>query len=392
MDDNDKIEIDPADLETLQEILTKKAELHEDLKPYVLEAQGLGLCLRHPLVYGVPYFEQQNNMYNEQYEAKCRYKKKALADKEWGNYVFIHEKPYRVEALFDLENDHGDEISDADFWEIFGEVWTNIENMWQMEDHIRMILEMAAYRGRDDQDAMMDEREHELLKALPQKFIVYRGHQGMNEEGLSWTLSPWRAQWFANRWSNDAEVTRGVLRKEHIVGIFLGRSEMEVGVLPEYLESRDDLWAVERPPIVEKMRDIAEKEFKLEHRSYHGFWHWDNVERNVAALCEKIPEADPLVCQLFANLHDCCRLDEDQDAEHGIRAANFIKELQLPLTTEQFVKLFTAIIKHNVGETTEDPTIGVCWDADRMDLPRVNIIPDPKYFSTEAAGELMWRV
>jgi hypothetical protein len=32
-----------------------------------------------------------------------------------------------------------------------------------------------------------------------------------------------------------------------------------------------------------------------------------------------------------------------------------------------------------------DPLVGVCWDADRLDLWRVGIKPDPRDLSTEAA-------
>jgi uncharacterized protein len=37
--------------------------------------------------------------------------------------------------------------------------------------------------------------------------------------------------------------------------------------------------------------------------------------------------------------------------------------------------------------TSEVPTIGVCWDADRLDLTRVGIMPDPEFFSTAAGKE-----
>ena len=385
-----------AKINHLQELLSKQEELHEELKPYLQEAQGLGPCLRSPLVYGIPYSEQLNAMYNEQYIAKCQYRDKAFQEGDWGSYIFIHEKPYRVEVLYELERDHSDKISDKDFWKNLGEIWTNIENMWQMEDHLRMLLEMAEYHGRDDQDCMMDEVELKLLNDLPEKFVVYRGHQGINDLGLSWTLSPWRAQWFANRWKTDPEVSRAVIRKEHIVGIFLGRSEMEVGVLPEYLESREDLETTPRSPFIRQMRGIAERQFNLNGNSYHGPWHWDNVERNAAALCRKTPGADTLVCQLFANLHDFCRLNEDEDPQHGPRAAGFIKKLyksgKLDINPTQFEQLFHAICHHTDGVLHDDPTIGVCWDSDRMDLPRVNIIPDSAYFSTQAAKELIWRI
>ena len=33
------------------------------------------------------------------------------------------------------------------------------------------------------------------------------------------------------------------------------------------------------------------------------------------------------------------------------------------------------------------PTVGTCWDADRLHLPRVSITPDPVLLSTQTALE-----
>ena len=41
--------------------------------------------------------------------------------------------------------------------------------------------------------------------------------------------------------------------------------------------------------------------------------------------------------------------------------------------------------EHADGTVSSDPTVGACWDADRLDLPRVGITPRPELFSTEAA-------
>lgn len=37
--------------------------------------------------------------------------------------------------------------------------------------------------------------------------------------------------------------------------------------------------------------------------------------------------------------------------------------------------------------STGDPTIATCWDADRLDLLRVGIRPDPARLVTEAARD-----
>jgi hypothetical protein len=41
--------------------------------------------------------------------------------------------------------------------------------------------------------------------------------------------------------------------------------------------------------------------------------------------------------------------------------------------------------EHTNGDVSSDPTVGVCWDADRSKLWRVAIRPDPRWLSTKAA-------
>jgi uncharacterized protein len=50
--------------------------------------------------------------------------------------------------------------------------------------------------------------------------------------------------------------------------------------------------------------------------------------------------------------------------------------------------LYYACEWHTHGEVSPDPTIGACWDADRLDLVRVGIIPDQSLLSTAAAQEM----
>ena len=40
---------------------------------------------------------------------------------------------------------------------------------------------------------------------------------------------------------------------------------------------------------------------------------------------------------------------------------------------------------HSDGTKTGDVTVLTCWDADRLDLGRVGITPNPRYLCTDAA-------
>jgi uncharacterized protein len=111
---------------------------------------------------------------------------------------------------------------------------------------------------------------------------------------------------------------------------------------------------------------------------------------NARLLCADI-EADLTVVRLFAYLHDHCRLDDGGDPNHGKRAADNLGRIPVKLLkiTPAQMKLLDYAIRHHVdGKVSDDPTIGACWDADRLDLGRVGIDPDEKYMSTQRGKEL----
>jgi uncharacterized protein len=120
----------------------------------------------------------------------------------------------------------------------------------------------------------------------------------------------------------------------------------------------------------------------------HGPAHWARVASFGAQLCRKTPGAVPQVVALFAALHDTQRFTDGRDPDHGRRAASLAHELRgvlFEVTDEQMALLAFATAKHADGLLSSDPTIGCCWDADRLDLGRCGIQPDPAMLSTPAA-------
>ena len=111
----------------------------------------------------------------------------------------------------------------------------------------------------------------------------------------------------------------------------------------------------------------------------HGMEHWKRVERNGLLLATE--DVNVNVVRLFAYLHDHKRLSDGWDLEHGPRAAenmdNLRRTLLEGLTDEEFGMLRRACMEHTITERTGVPTIDACFDADRMDLPRVGYMPDP---------------
>lgn len=132
--------------------------------------------------------------------------------------------------------------------------------------------------------------------------------------------------------------------------------------------------------------------YRLDWHGIHGLPHWERVLANGLRLATTTG-ADPVVVEYFAALHDSRRFNDGYDPQHGPRAAELVRELAaevpalLPLTESQIELLAEACRTHTSGTATEDPTVGTCWDADRLDLLRVGIRPDPRYLVTEAARD-----
>ena len=73
--------------------------------------------------------------------------------------------------------------------------------------------------------------------------------------------------------------------------------------------------------------------------------------------------------------------------EHGDKVADMIPALRTTilreLTDEEVILLDKACRYHTTERKTGNPTIDVCFDADRLDLSRVGIRPNPKLMATE---------
>jgi len=373
-----------------EEVMKRQEELHPDLKPWLVKT-SFGLSLKHPMIYGMFYHPGMNAMYNEQYKAKAEYIEKRRAEKNWSGYIWMYERPYRLEKFAEIQ----DELNDHDYWELLGGIWSDSENLWQYGHMLGWLINSK----RPGREAMMEDHEKKFLETLPDEFTVYRGHQVRNRMGYSWTLSYWRAKWFAQRFQQKRQgVVSGTVKKENIVAVLLGRNELEIVCAPKnIIDPKAIVQKAKRPEWLASLVPEFVSGFKMGRNiSVHGPWHWEKVEKNALAIAKRTKSADPLVAQVFSLIHDTKRENEDDDPEHGHRSAAYAerlhKEGRLEITKDQLGLLTEACKFHNDGQISDNPTIGTCWDADRLDLTRVGIIPDPALLSTQAGKELLWRV
>lgn len=130
------------------------------------------------------------------------------------------------------------------------------------------------------------------------------------------------------------------------------------------------------------------EDYALPPRGIHGISHWARVLENGRRVAAATPGADLEVVELFAVFHDSRRVNEAVDWGHGKRGAALAAELRgrfFDIDDERFRLLQLACQEHTAGKTQADPSVLVCWDADRLDLLRVHIRPRAELLCTEAA-------
>lgn len=138
--------------------------------------------------------------------------------------------------------------------------------------------------------------------------------------------------------------------------------------------------------VTDDLLNFLKGHYRLNWHGIHGAKHWARVRANGLAMAKE-NEANTLVVELFAFLHDSCRENDGHDPYHGARAAELAVSLQgnlIHLAATELDLLVAACCGHTHENWHQDPTVGTCWDADRLDLTRIDIIPDPNRLITRA--------
>lgn len=142
-----------------------------------------------------------------------------------------------------------------------------------------------------------------------------------------------------------------------------------------------------------KLQELVFAQRSIEENSVHGLDHWSQVEFNGIFLAAKT-RADVEVVRLFALFHDSRRESDFHDSGHGARGAELAKSWlgkHFTLEGERFKLLYLACRDHTDVLSSGNPTIDTCFDADRLDLGRVGIYPDPEKMATEFGKKIARR-
>ncbi len=207
----------------------------EDLDPELagsITDSPLGPVIKNPLLFAVPYIAAMNPMINRSFHSKKAAASAALTARDWSQYLWLHERPYRVYAFARI----AEQMDDEDYWRRLAQMWIDSENIFEAESLWRRLLGNPARLPSRHLLMTDDERTH--LAGLPESITVYRGysHPG-RRHGMSWSLDRRVATRFAGRFGARGHVARCQVAKSDVIAYFAGRGEQEI-VLPAAVNSR----------------------------------------------------------------------------------------------------------------------------------------------------------
>jgi hypothetical protein len=225
----------------------KPEPLCAELQRYAYTDSRLGLCIKHPLVFSIMHSPKMNHLVNEQLAHKQEGLTKAMADGDWTQFVWLHERPYRLWAFQGIEP----QLQNDTYWQLLGATWIDSENYFQNK---RVWHEYLSSK-RPSRYWIMASEDMDVLESLPDELTVYRGREPgdvyeinggnyLSKFGPSWTLDYNIALKFAKRFksmwrtrfkSDELIVFKATCNKADAIGYLNSRSEEEVLIFPRYL-------------------------------------------------------------------------------------------------------------------------------------------------------------
>lgn len=138
----------------------------------------------------------------------------------------------------------------------------------------------------------------------------------------------------------------------------------------------------------------------------HGVAHWTRVHRYGLLLAESLQLSDDekMAVALFAWTHDLARTDDGGGNQHAIDGAKYVEVITQKIFDnfpDHILDIVRSAIRyHSDGMCAEEALhefpmekystfsrdeilniLGCCWDADRLDLLRLGIIPKASHMS-----------
>lgn len=196
-------------------------ELCPELKDCIVDI-GNGIRLIKNKFLTTIYIRSENDedLYNKPYRVRRELAQKYLEEENFDSFIFIHERPFRLEALVEVLFS----IKKEDLFRIVEYVWTDSEDPCVNLEVWKYIFNYCEELG------VLEDSKRDL----PEKFTIYRGTRaGIEDIGISWTLDASVAKVFSERFYTKRTDKQPIVKVKEVKkeDIFLftdARGEKEV--------------------------------------------------------------------------------------------------------------------------------------------------------------------
>ena len=196
-------------------------ELCPELKNCIVDI-GNGICLIKNKFLTTIYIRSENDedLYNKPHRVRRELAQKYLEEENFDSFIFIHERPFRLEALIEILFS----IKKEDLFRIVEYVWTDSEDPCVNLEVWKYIFNYCEELG------VLEDSKRDL----PEKFTIYRGTRaGIEDIGISWTLDASVAKMFSERFYTKRTDKQPIVKVKEVKkeDIFLftdARGEKEV--------------------------------------------------------------------------------------------------------------------------------------------------------------------
>ena len=220
-------------IDFISEMKARAAEkLSPELEAWLCETDFVGTCLKHPLVFQIPFHPARAWEANRQLTQKRAAVAKAKEANNWAQVMWLHERPYRS----DVVEESRDHLEPENYWKLVGMLWCDTENLHHWGNAVIRRILFCNVPGRCH---MMDADEHEALVAMPPTLEIFRGYTSPRgtRKGWSWTLNRSLGEWFSTRLLRKDEdetprLIHGLVERNDVIAYFTRRGEEEIVVDP----------------------------------------------------------------------------------------------------------------------------------------------------------------
>jgi hypothetical protein len=235
----------------------------EELKCYIKNYNGMKF-IKHPLMNEMVFGELDQvipesfkkailpkgldaKTFGDAYVQKINFKQvqldEAIKQQNWDKVFMLIEKPFRLNWLEENVNLFQNERA---YYSFLKDAYMMTEFPMNGFYNYRDLLDL--FYAKDDPKLMMDVYENTMLQKLSNEIEIWRGIKvddeiDMENIGLSFTLDKEKAIWFAERFAKEgfdkSILIKAVIKKKHIIAIFLDRFEDEIIVNPEDIKIKE---------------------------------------------------------------------------------------------------------------------------------------------------------